>query len=265
MIWAAKQRIDEISAPLRGALEERMEADTAQRIHAAQIPGKGFAMAAGRDLAKRLAASVLDVVPEAVRLRHEAGGRPFLTVTMPGRKEHARKPVFLMPPRAGTDDANGMHPLCSGAADAAPASSSGMDGCGLHVTLSHSKEWLLAAVSDAPVACDIQEVRRFPLQAVKGFFSKEDYRFIESAADPDKVLCKLWCRRECFIKLFGPQHYSVGIPLCETKLLFQKYGIFFFEEQPEEGVCLALAWPAAKQAAGPGPALSGSGIIWRAV
>ena len=200
MLIASKQRISEITPALREKLLSRMEADTADRFHAALNPEKGFLLAAGRDLAKRLGAAALHIPVSDICLRHGQDGKPFFQL----RKTE--------------------HP------EALP----------LFVSLSHSGSWLLSVVSDGKVSCDIQELRHFPLEAVSGFFSEEDFRYIRSSEDQGRAHCRIWCRRECLIKLFGEEWFSTRIPLCDTGRLRLDYGITLFEEQPDAKVCLSV-------------------------
>lgn len=200
MLIASKQRISDITPVLREKILSRMEADTADRFHAAVIPGKGFLLAAGRDLARRLGAEALCVPLSDICLRHREDGKPFFLLR---KADHPER-------------------------------------CPLFVSISHSGSWLLSVVSDKEVSCDIQELRHFPPEAVSGFFSREDFRYIRNSKDPDGALCRIWCRRECFIKLFGQERFSTGIPLCDTARLCPDYGITLFEEQPDVNVCLSI-------------------------
>lgn len=190
MILAAVRRMDEIGPEEWTEIHARMEADTADRLSAALSRRKGLLLAAGRDLAKRLAASGSGLRAEDVRLGHEPSGRPYLVIR----------------------EAEGFRRSA------------------LSVTLSHSDPWLLAAVSGEGVACDIQTVRHFPPEALGGFFTGEDLQYIRSAADPDDTLCMLWCRRECIIKLLGREAYDRQVSLNDTEALRGQYGVGFHEE-----------------------------------
>lgn len=219
MILAALQNMDRIDPELWTQINARMEPETAERVRAAVVPRKGLVLAAGRDLARRLAASALGVPPENVRLAHEKDGRPFLLV-------------------------------CRQAGPERPA---------LEVSISHSDPYLLSAVSDAGIACDIQTIRHFPLEALSGFFAEADLQCIRRAEDPDRMLCRLWCRQECLIKRFGRSCITRQLVLCDTAELRKQFGIHFLEDVSGEDRCLCLAWTEAA------PALADNQIEWRQV
>ena len=193
MITAARQLLSDIVPAQRQEILSRMEDDTAVRYHEALNPVKGFSIAAGRDLLRRLGASVLQKPLDSVRVQHEAGGKPYLEVF---------------------DSVSFVR-------------------SSYHVSISHSDGGLLSVMSKRNTACDVQGMRHFPLEAVRGFFSPEDLLLIENAADPHSVLIKLWCRRECLIKLFGTDFPVRKISLGNTMELLNLYGVTIYEAQWE--------------------------------
>ena len=227
MISAAIQRTDEIDGILAKEIKSRMEADTAARFRRASIPEKGFSLAAGRDLAKRLAASRLQVPAESIRLAHKEDGKPYIKVR--------DGDVFRVSP--------------------------------LKVSLSHSDTVLLAAVSEEEVACEIQTVRHVPLQVLGGWFSDADIRFIGAARDPDEVAAMLWCRRGCMVKLLGKEHFPGGFVLRDPEEIRRGYGISFFEKNVGNGTFYAFAWYEANREEHVNDCNgdSGNGIDWREI
>lgn len=193
MIIAARQLLSDIVPAQRQEILSRMEDDTAVRYHEALNPVKGFSIAAGRDLLRRLGASVLQKALDSVRIQHEAGGKPYLEVFDSGSFVRSS----------------------------------------YNVSISRSDGGLLAVMSKRDTACDVQGMRYFPLSGVRGFFSPEDLLLIEDAIDPHSLLIKLWCRRECLIKLFGADFPVRKISLGNTTELLKLYGVAIYETQWE--------------------------------
>jgi len=195
VITAARQQLSDILPEQRQEILSRMEHDTAVRCHEALDPVKGFSLAAGRNLLRRLGASVLNKSPDSIRVQHESGGKPYLEVSESGS--------FVR--------------------------------CSYHVSISRSDGGLLAVMSKHNTACDIQGIRHFTLEleAIRGFFSQEDLLVITNAAEPHSVLIKLWCRRECLIKLFGTDFPVRKVSLGNKTGLLKHFGVMIYETQWE--------------------------------
>lgn len=200
MIIAVRQLLTDILPAQRQEILSRMEEDTATRYHSAVNPVKGFSLAAGRDLLRRLGASMLKKYPDAVRIWHETNGKPYLKVLSSGRFVRTK----------------------------------------YHVSISHSDGGLLAVMSKHNTACDIQGMRYFPLEAVRGFFSPYDFRLINGAAESNSELIRLWCRRECLIKLFGAKFPVSKISLGNKTELLKRFDVMIYEAQWKH-LYLALA------------------------
>lgn len=75
-----------------------------------------------------------------------------------------------------------------------------------HYNLSHSKDYVALAISDAPVGIDIQEKRPYTDSLVKRFFSEAEaaaYENLLPATDRETLFYTLWCRKEAYGKLLG--------------------------------------------------------------
>ncbi|MGY4786615.1 4'-phosphopantetheinyl transferase family protein [Bacillus sp. OHL2] len=74
-----------------------------------------------------------------------------------------------------------------------------------HFNLSHSGDWVVYAVDDAPVGIDIEEIKPIDLAIAKRFFSADEYQDLLSqpAERQEAYFFHLWSMKEAFIKLTG--------------------------------------------------------------
>ncbi|WP_353853823.1 4'-phosphopantetheinyl transferase superfamily protein [Bacillus sp. Bos-x628] len=74
-----------------------------------------------------------------------------------------------------------------------------------HFNLSHSGDWIVCAVDDAPVGIDIEEIKPIDLAIAKRFFSPEEYTDLLSkpAEQQEAYFFHLWSMKEAFIKMTG--------------------------------------------------------------
>ncbi|WP_198172463.1 4'-phosphopantetheinyl transferase family protein [Hymenobacter ginkgonis] len=73
---------------------------------------------------------------------------------------------------------------------------------GLHYNVSHSKDWILIAVSAAPVGVDVEAIDPlFPFQDILPHsFSLPERQAIMSSPDGAHLFYQLWTRKEAFVK-----------------------------------------------------------------
>ncbi len=86
-------------------------------------------------------------------------------------------------------DANGK-PLCEG----------------ICFNISHSGEYVLCAVSEAPVGCDIEKAENAPFEITDSVFLPSERKYIaEAQSDEDKSrrFFRLWTMKESYIKMTG--------------------------------------------------------------
>ncbi|MDR0126231.1 MULTISPECIES: 4'-phosphopantetheinyl transferase family protein [Bacillus] len=74
-----------------------------------------------------------------------------------------------------------------------------------HFNLSHSGDWVVCAVDDAPVGIDIEEMKPIDLTIAKRFFSNDEYQDLLSqpVERQEAYFFHLWSMKEAFIKLTG--------------------------------------------------------------
>ncbi|QRF32711.1 4'-phosphopantetheinyl transferase family protein [Bacillus safensis] len=74
-----------------------------------------------------------------------------------------------------------------------------------HFNISHSGNWVVCAVDDAPVGIDIEEIKPIDLAIAKRFFSADEHQDLLSqpAERQEAYFFHLWSMKEAFIKLTG--------------------------------------------------------------
>lgn len=79
--------------------------------------------------------------------------------------------------------------------------------CGdVYFNLSHSGEYVLCALSDREVGCDIEKLRKADVKLAKRYFCPEEYDHILSAGDEARqreLFFRYWTLKESFIKTTG--------------------------------------------------------------
>lgn len=80
---------------------------------------------------------------------------------------------------------------------------------GLCFNLSHSGSYVLLALSDFDVGCDIERVKQIrPLRLGMTVFCKNELKLIEDSADRLSAFYSLWTRKEALIKCTGEGFYK---------------------------------------------------------
>ena len=78
------------------------------------------------------------------------------------------------------------------------------------VSISRGDGLAAALVHPEKAVFDLQAIRRFPGEAVRGFFSAGEYARIRAAENPDREMTRLFCRRECLVKWMGRRPGTAG-------------------------------------------------------
>lgn len=76
---------------------------------------------------------------------------------------------------------------------------------GLHFNLSHSDNRVACAVSDSPVGCDVEKVRKAPMDVAKRYFSQSEKTYLEQfdGIKYDEAFFRLWTMKESYAKMTG--------------------------------------------------------------
>ncbi len=75
----------------------------------------------------------------------------------------------------------------------------------IHFNISHSGQWVMCAVSDSPVGCDIEKIASIDLNIADKYFSKQEYEFISLQPESLKTdaFFRFWTLKESFLKNIG--------------------------------------------------------------
>lgn len=82
----------------------------------------------------------------------------------------------------------------------------------LHFNISHSGQWIVAAIDSSPVGIDIEHVAHIDISLFKNHFSTEEYSSLIEKTIPEQVpfFYELWTLKESYIKQTGA---GLSLPL----------------------------------------------------
>lgn len=89
----------------------------------------------------------------------------------------------------------------------------------IYFSISHSKNYVAAAISDKQIGLDIQSKSEYNSQIAKRYFSKTDNYKLEKAKQKDLMFTRFWTKFESSLKLFG----SIAKFKSNTKKLKHKF------------------------------------------
>ncbi|KEK20054.1 4'-phosphopantetheinyl transferase family protein [Bacillus gaemokensis] len=74
-----------------------------------------------------------------------------------------------------------------------------------HFNISHSGSWVVCATDNKPIGIDIELIKTIDLEIAQRFFTKEEYRYITSQRDYNRLACfyDFWTLKESFVKAIG--------------------------------------------------------------
>lgn len=82
---------------------------------------------------------------------------------------------------------------------------------GICFNLSHSGDMALCAISDTPVGCDIEQIRKAPLNVARRMFTARERAYLEAAqGEENRRFFRLWTMKESYLKMTGE---GLGVPL----------------------------------------------------
>jgi 4'-phosphopantetheinyl transferase len=114
-----------------------------------------------------------------------------------------------------------------------------LKGLPVHFSLSHSGSFVLCALSDAPVGCDIQQIQQANGQLARRYFAPGEIALLENLP-PEQAreqFCRLWVLKESLGKALGcglnesilgrEFDFSAAAPALqsEPKLFFREYSL----------------------------------------
>lgn len=117
---------------------------------------------------------------------------------------------------------------------------------GICFNLSHSGDYVICAVSEKPVGCDIEKIKEAPKQVEKRAFSPEENSYLKSFSGDayNREFFHLWTKKESFLKMKG---IGIRVPLQTlemTKCYFKQYEISGYQVTvcAEENKFAEMCW-----------------------
>ena len=88
----------------------------------------------------------------------------------------------------------------------------------VHFSLSHSGTWVLCALSDAELGCDVEGPRRFDPALARHFFHPDETAWLFSLPprEQDAAFLRLWTLKESYLKAVG---LGLSLPLDAFRIL----------------------------------------------
>ena len=76
---------------------------------------------------------------------------------------------------------------------------------GMYFNLSHSYDYVVCAVSDQPIGCDIEKIGKNREKIAKHFFSVDERAYLESFGGDERLteFYRLWTMKESYLKMTG--------------------------------------------------------------
>lgn len=77
---------------------------------------------------------------------------------------------------------------------------------GIHFNISHSGQWVVAALSPASVGVDVEKIRKVPEGVAHRFFSETENKMLRNAVnevEKAEIFFTLWTLKESFLKAIG--------------------------------------------------------------
>ncbi len=98
---------------------------------------------------------------------------------------------------------------------------------GMYFNLSHSGDYVICAVSEKPVGCDIEKIKEAPTQVEKRAFSPEENAYLKQFSGDayNREFFRFWTKKESFLKMKG---IGIRVPLQTlemTECYFKEYEI----------------------------------------
>ncbi len=73
----------------------------------------------------------------------------------------------------------------------------------LHFNISHSADYVMLALSECDVGCDIQEIRPYNPKVAKRHYCENETRLIECSDDKADIFIRMWALKESILKFTG--------------------------------------------------------------
>lgn len=86
-----------------------------------------------------------------------------------------------------------------------------------HLNLSHSGDYVICAVSNRPIGCDIEKIKEAPVKVAERYFAKSEAEYLKSLdeEEQDEEFFRLWTIKESYTKMNG-RGLSMGLKTFEV-------------------------------------------------
>ncbi len=90
---------------------------------------------------------------------------------------------------------------------------------GLFFNLSHSHDYILCAVSDHPVGCDIEKIGLLRPKLANRYFTDYEVDYLNQYGDIEKedAFYRIWTMKESYVKMMG-EGIQLGLKRCEFQI-----------------------------------------------
>ena len=113
-----------------------------------------------------------------------------------------------------------------------------------HFNISHSGEYVLLAVSSAPVGADIEWIREGMPKSLRGILSEEEREMLECAEEQKKtsLFFQLWTQKESYVKCLGGRIFAKPflLSMVEKGRISNQYEDCFFHTYLLEGYAISV-------------------------
>lgn len=117
---------------------------------------------------------------------------------------------------------------------------------GICFNLSHSGKYVICAVSQEPVGCDIEQIRVAPRQIEERAFSLAERQYLKEVDNDayDRAFYRIWTRKESFLKMRGT---GIRVPLQDVEMVgcyFKEYDLSGYQVTvcAQENEFAELSW-----------------------
>jgi len=114
---------------------------------------------------------------------------------------------------------------------------------GIHFNISHSGDWVVAALSSSAVGVDVERMRKVPEGVANRFFSEKEKAWLAAAGDEKEkaeIFFTLWTLKESFLKAIGT---GLTRSLSTFTIVNDARGLFSLEDDFGTGRYYLKNWP----------------------
>lgn len=100
---------------------------------------------------------------------------------------------------------------------------------GLEFSLSHSSDFVICAVSDKPVGCDVEKIRKATERVAERYFSCSERAYLNRffGEQYDRAFFRLWTMKESYVKMTGE---GMGVPFEAYEVAVNKCASGWYED-----------------------------------